>query len=644
VRYKLLTEELLDEIERLSEDDRSYWLFLSPSEEFKGRWEVSSVDSRFFFDFEEIIGHWRTVSPAGLDEFITAAEEMEYQVVFTDDPTSMIDAYDHLKDPPPFEIESTLENTINGFMPWQVEGFNKLIKDESITSGLFTHDTGLGKSLVAASGLLWHQKYGHPFDIAFVIVKNNNKIDTQRKLKKYANLDSIVIDGTAKKRYEIFIDIESRLQEENLIIITNYEKLREDNDRFIKLVTDRNVLFFFDEIPTKLSNRNTQLYEKTQKLLWKRFESRDEGLAGALPRAKWMRCWGLTATPIENSPEDVFNYVRLMNPPFLGRPKEFYDEYGAHTNALSFKTDRWKNLDKLEGRLEVITHRASKDDPEIAKMFPEVMEDPKLIDWHPKDRTIYDMLANEAAKVLELDDEINILSLIQVLQMLCDIPSMIGDSAKNRKEFEKAFWDDEVFDGPMGSELALKLIETLKKSPTNTTHTKLETLKELLLEKHPNDKALIYMTWASYGFKPMCEKLNEWGISYVTYEGTAKQRQASKDLFRESDIRVFLSSDKGADGIDLPEAAVGINYNLPWTWTKKKQRQGRNNRVDSKLKTLWWYDLLMADSVELRKKEIIDQKHQYHIDLFEGKAVEDTASSRMSKQDLIWILTGVKQQ
>jgi SNF2 family DNA or RNA helicase len=85
---------------------------------------------------------------------------------------------------------------------------------------------------------------------------------------------------------------------------------------------------------------------------------------------------------------------------------------------------------------------------------------------------------------------------------------------------------------------------------------------------------------------------------------------------------------------------VGVNYNLPWTWTRKRQRQGRNNRVDSSLATNWWYDLLMANSVELRKRDIIATKQGFHTQIFDGMAHDDSVSTKLSREDLMFILTG----
>jgi SNF2 family DNA or RNA helicase len=276
-------------------------------------------------------------------------------------------------------------------------------------------------------------------------------------------------------------------------------------------------------------------------------------------------------------------------------------------------------------------------------MFPRVIHDPLVIDWHPKDRSTYDILTGKAKEIIEEDfSEANILAMIQIMQMLCDAPSMLLQSEEYREEFVE--WTEEhpeeEFHGLKGSDIAVQLLSSLRTVPTDDHHTKLETLKDILVEKHPEEKVLIFTTWGNYGFLPIQAKLEEWGIKYVTYEGSSTAATAAKDRFREDpDIRVFLSSDRGADSIDIPEAAVGINYNLPWSWDVTQQRM-RNVRVDSELTVNYWYDLIMADSIEERKQQIIATKHGYHTALFDGGAADETLSAKLSREDLIHILIG----
>jgi hypothetical protein len=59
----------------------------------------------------------------------------------------------------------------------------------------------------------------------------------------------------------------------------------------------------------------------------------------------------------------------------------------------------------------------------------------------------------------------------------------------------------------------------------------------------------------------------------------------------------------------------------------------------SEFSTVRFYTLMMADSVEDRKLEIIQRKEGYHKQVFKGVS-EQSDSARMSQQDLRYILTG----
>jgi SNF2 family DNA or RNA helicase len=358
----------------------------------------------------------------------------------------------------------------------------------------------------------------------------------------------------------------------------------------------------------------------------------------------------MTATPVENSPEDVFNYVRLIHPGLLGSVTEFSDAHVVTRNWLSGKPEIWRDLDKLEAQLTFMTHRVSKEDPDVAAMFPDVIREPLVIDWNPKHRAIYDQLTGKAKDLIADDDfaDANILALIQVMQMLCDAPSMILASAQNRERFDALMEEygdlDEDFrpKGPTGSTLALRLLGGINaKMFTDHDHSKLEVWKEIITEKHPHDKIVTHSTWAGYIFPIWEYYLTEWGISYVVYAGGDSAKQKALDTFRaDPSIRVFLSGDSGADSIDIPEASVGINFNGPWKWVTEKQREGRRDRVDSTFQTIYTYTLAMVDSVEDRKREIREQKRGYHDALFEGKAIETSISAKLSRAELLYMLLG----
>lgn len=630
--YNLLTLDLLEEIEQLDETAQSEWLFLERSEEFPGYWQVTGLTGAWFLDFEDLVGNYRLLTPVGLEPFLMRCKEGGYHPVFVENPFDIIKEYERLQEPPPVSLTSSLDNTIQGFLPWQVVGFNKLIKSP-LPGGYFVWCTGAGKTAMIAAAIQYHK-----FDLTMIVVKSHNKIDTQRKLQSLAGIESIVIDGPINKRYDKYEAVELGLiaGDGPYVCITNYEKFRDDRDVFKTLFKDRDLLLFWDEMPAKLSNPETQLYKGVKKALYESFYSK--------PRAKSMRHWALSATPIENNPGDVWGCMNIMCPGLLGTQKEFRAKYVASYNFWN-EPRLWHNLDHLEAKLSQVTHRVSKDDPKVASMFPEVIESPTYIDWHPKHRGIYDKLTGKATDLIDELTDANILAMIQIMQMMCDAPSMIKASAAHREKFNEFLvrMEQGPYHLPLGSDIATILLDAIDpKQLSDVGHTKLATLKEIITEKHPNDKIVVHSTWAEYIFPVWEYWLKEWGLSYVVYGGTTRQKQIALDLFRDDpDIQVFISGDAGADSIDITESSVGINYNIPWKWTTLQQRQGRRDRVNTTFDTIYTYSLIMPNSVDERKLAVCNKKRGYHEAIFDGKTTEEAISASLTREELVYLITGI---
>jgi hypothetical protein len=646
-KYEILTDELVEEIARLPAEDQSQILVLGNHPDYPGQWVVDCLDSSFFFHFEDRIGPFRSVSPAGLGEFLSLARSLGYRVLFEDDPKSILATYDRLNDPPPFELQSVVSGTQYGFYPWQLQGFN-FLKDKQ--GGKAIWSTGTGKTALAAALVRYH--LGSTAQLVFYLAKAHNKVNTQRKLRSLGGVESIVLDAsTPVKREQLYIDLYERLEAgENLVLITNYEKFREDEEAFKILMSGRDVMCVWDEMPTRLSNRDTKLYHAVLRCIWKTAKDRPDDVPNPLKsklRVKSYRGYELTATPIENDIEGDFNCTRLIDPKVFGSVSDFKNEYAATMNFFNpHKVDTWKNLDKFAAKQAHITHVVNKKDPDIAKFFPKVRYEPLVIDWDDRDRKVYDALAGKALDVLEANfDEANVLALIGVMQMMCDAPSMVNLSAQRRADYADelaAFIAGESDKEPKksGSDVALALAESLG-SLSDDRHTKLLTLKELITETHADERILVYTAFGPMLLPILSAHLDDWGVRHVVYSGTQRQRQEALDTYRADDsIQVWLSSDAGSDSIDLEMATVGIDYDLPWKATTRVQRWNRANRAGAKHDQQRFYSLLMANSVEHRKLEIIEKKQGFHDEVYEGKLNEEALSSRMTSGDLMYVLTG----
>lgn len=648
--YLVLDDALVDHIASLSEEKQAEYLILDEHPDFPGRWIVNSLDQGFFFEFEGIIGPYRVVSPAGLTEFLDAARDLGYIVAFGESPEKILDAYSHLNEPPPFSLNSHMEGTIQGFLPWQVQGFN-FLKDLA-PGGKAIWSTGTGKTALAAALIKYHNGLGN-VNLTFYLAKAHNRVNTQRKLKALAGVESIILDkSTADRRAALYADLYKRLEAgEKLVLITNYEKFREDEIALKILCEGRDTLFLWDEMPTRLSNRDTQLYRSVLRCIWKTAKDEDDSVPNPLKsrmRVKSYRAYELTATPIENDPEGDFNCTRLIDPEVFGPVEEFKSEYAASMDYFNpRKVASWHKLDKMALVQAPITHVVNKEDPDVAKYFPKVLSEVMYVDWDPKHRKVYDILTGRANKLLDAGlEEANVLALIGVMQMMCDAPSMINHSAKNRAAYEDAlaaYIEDESGIEPktQGSSIALEMLTALGRELSDDGHTKLLALQELLCDTHAGEKSLVYTAFGPMLLPVLSDYLTKWGIEHVVYAGTHAQRQRAFDTYRREDsCRVFLSSDAGSDSIDLEMATVGIDYDLPWKYTTRTQRWNRANRAGAGHDQQRFYSLLMADSIEDRKLEIIEKKQGYHSAIYEGEINEAAVSARMTRADLMYILTG----
>lgn len=577
---------------------------------------VNCLEAGFLIDFVDLIGPYRTVGPGSLPTFLARAKEKGYQIAFADEPVTILDVFNDLNTIPEISLNSQLSNTTAGLLPYQLQGYNFL---KNKLAGVAMWSTGTGKTVLASSLLKFHLESGS-FDYAFFVVKAHNKINTQRSLSGLADIDSVVLDGPKKRREELITNLVENPTVPK-VIVTNYEKFRIDLDMLLPIFEHR-ILLIWDEMPTKLKNRKTALYKSVRKCLYKKPNLSQQ-------RPKELRQYMLSATPIENGPEDWFNCVRLLDPSVYGSITQFHQEF---VSRYEFYQPIWTDLDRMGLKSAHIVHQVDKTSPDIAGQFPKVIETPLYIDWDENDRATYDRLLNEAKKHEPL-------SAILAMQMLCDAPSMVSNSAALRQIYNDAKNYSDVLPSSKGSDIAFRLQALIPETLTDEHHTKIETLKELITETHKNEKIIVFSSF-NFALLPILEKyFLKWGVSYVKYDGSQKDKQIAQDYFQNEDfVQVFLTSDQGSDSISLEQASVVIHYDLPWKWSTFIQRQNRAHRVTSEFNTVRFYTLLMADSIEERKWEVLSKKQGYHDAVFKGHIAEQSEASRLTREDLLYIL------
>jgi len=327
----------------------------------------------------------------------------------------------------------------------------------------------------------------------------------------------------------------------------------------------------------------------------------------------------LSATPLENSPEDIYSCVKLLDPEIFGTLTQFRNTYALSFNPfVKWQVDLW-NINRLQEmgmRLAHMTHRADKyRDPEIAAYFPEEHWEDIIIDMSPDDRKLYSQVERKLLEEFHLNPAENILPKMLTLQLICDNPKLINYS---------------------DSEIARKIKE--KKPPTDQHSAKLETLYEML--STIEGKVVLFSMYNKLGAQSLAKYLTQWGFSFVLYSGSDENKQIAQDRFqRNPDIKIFLSSDMGSDSINLEQAVTVINYNQPWKYSTLLQRVNRINRITSEADHVWYFNLINAKSMEERKLEVLKRKKEMQDAILAGTSTIDTFNE-LNAADLTYILTG----
>lgn len=173
---------------------------------------------------------------------------------------------------------------------------------------------------------------------------------------------------------------------------------------------------------------------------------------------------------------------------------------------------------------------------------------------------------------------------------------------------------------------AKSLIEVLKLCGTWDTKkdAKFEALLKLVSKQHPKEKVLIFSQFADT-VNYLTEQLEKEGIKAlegVTGDSADPTQKAwcfspisneKTDVIPpQKQLRVLVSTDVLSEGQNLQDAAIVVNYDLPWAIIRLVQRVGRVDRIGQKAEKILCYSFLPADGVEkiIRLRSRVRQRLQ----------------------------------
>ncbi|HHY21852.1 MAG TPA: DEAD/DEAH box helicase, partial [Bacilli bacterium] len=295
-------------------------------------------------------------------------------------------------------------------------------------------------------------------------------------------------------------------------------------------------------------------------------------------------CLLLTATPVQNRLDEIFNLVSLLKPGHLGDLASFEEEF-----RQSKRTP--KNEEKLKALMNKVMVRNRREETGIewTKRIVQTIE----ITFSEAERNFYEAITS-------LKGDANHFSLLTLQREICSSKEAAFMTLKNMSD--KA--NEQGFDTSLHQQLMGQLAQI-------ETNSKAE--KALELVQKIDDKVIIFTEYRATQLY-LQWYLKQHGITSVPFRGGFKR--GKKDWMRqlfEQNAQVLIATEAGGEGINLQFCSHIINYDLPWNPMRIEQRIGRVHRLGQK-EDVRVYNFAIKDTVEEHILKLLYEK----IALFES--------------------------
>ncbi|PLR99919.1 DEAD/DEAH box helicase [Bacillus sp. T33-2] len=317
----------------------------------------------------------------------------------------------------------------------------------------------------------------------------------------------------------------------------------------------------------KLKNNKTKNYEFVQNLK-KKF------------------CLLLTATPIQNRIEEIFNLVTLLKPGHLGSETAFFEKYKKGSRNVNDD----QHLRELVNKV-MIRNRRADTGIEWTKRHVETIP----IEFTREERELYNAITDlrrEADGLMSSQ-----FSLMTLQREACSSKEAVFFTLRNmlqRQENPSKFFEDTI-------EYLMRKVEGI------TKNSKAEKALELI--QRINDKVIIFTEYRATQLY-LQWYLKQYGISSVPFRGGFKR--GKKDWMRElfeKHNQVLIATEAGGEGINLQFCSHIINFDLPWNPMRLEQRIGRIHRLGQE-NDVMIYNFATKNTVEEHILKLLYEKIQ----------------------------------
>ncbi|MBX3732765.1 MAG: DEAD/DEAH box helicase [Verrucomicrobiae bacterium] len=402
--------------------------------------------------------------------------------------------------------------------PYQREGMLHLAFTER---ALLADEMGLGKTIQAIAACALVHRLGRARR-ALVVTPASLKTEWEEQIQRFTDLSCQLVFGSRLQRLRAY----ERAAEPTgapFFTVVNYEQMLADSlDVNERLRPDIVVLDEAQRIKN-WSTRTTQ----------------------AIKRLRSRYAFVLTGTPIENRIDELYSLVDFLDPAVLGPLFRFNREYYALDDRG--RPESYRNLRQLQERIRPLLLRRRKADVETE--LPDRTDRNYFVTLTPRQQEQYDdfeAIVGRLALIakrrpLTQQEQDKLLRTLGMMRMTCDTNYIL--------------------------------------QPEDRSCAKESELEKILEEcrDNPGVKVIVFSEWERMLelVREVCRRV---GLGFAWHTGSVPQRRRRAEInaFKaDPDCRVFLSTDSGSTGLNLQNASVVINCDLPWNPAKLEQRIAR---------------------------------------------------------------------
>ena len=299
----------------------------------------------------------------------------------------------------------------------------------------------------------------------------------------------------------------------------------------------------------------------------------------------------LTATPVQNDLDELFNLITLLRPGQLKTATEFRKQFVVRGDRL-----KPQNVEQLRLQVSQVMIRNRRSNTGI--LFTRRRANLVGIEPTHEEMQLYQLVTGMVRQLYSQDQAPLSRFTLKTLQMeLGSSPRAVASTVERLLQ-----------DNPPLSPRA-QLQEILELSRGIHYSAKLTALQKTLSSLR-GEKVVIFTRYLAT-LHWLRESLGDY--STMVYHGGLSAREKDESIARfRTDAQLLLSTDSGGEGRNLQFCHIMVNFDLPWNPMRIEQRIGRLSRI-GQTRDVYIFNLSSRGTVEDRILEILDRK----INLFE---------------------------